>query len=349
VSRTGRLPAGILYLAAAAFVFMVWVWGADTPLTALNGDPRSTLAGLIDGTASRPFVQRVLVPVLTRGVVGVIPASARAGFSDALMGSQKFRKESARLGWDTSRLPEYFVALLLSFAALATFPFILRSLFRTLYETDAGLTNLIPLGVLLGLPLFFGVGTHYVYDFPALLLFTAGVLLIVRRDWSLFYPVYAIGCLNKETTVLLALATILVWRRSMPARHRALHAGVQVAIFGAVEYALTIAYAANPGSALEFHLFGNIHNLLLPYTLEWAFFALLIGMLVFYDIERKHEVLRACAWLIVPFGLLMFLFAWMSELRDMYEIYPVFALLIAHTFAFSWGKRAYTLRPLDSR
>jgi len=349
VSRTGRFPAGMMYVAAAAFVFTAWIWGADTPSTALNGDPRSTLAGLIDGTSYRPFVQRALVPVLTRGIVSVIPVSARAALTDGLMGSQKFRKEAARLGWDTSRLPEYCVALFFAFAALAAFPFILRSLFRTLYETDARLTDQIPLGVLLGLPLFFGVGTHYVYDFPALLLFTAGLLLIVRRDWALFYPVYAIGCLNKETTVLLALATLLIWRKSMPARQLTAHAVAQIVIFAAVEFALTIAFGANPGSALEFHLFGNIHNLLLPYTLEWSFFALLIGMLIFYDIERKHEVLKACAWLILPFGLLMLLFAWMSELRDMYEIYPVFALLIAHTFAFSWGKHAYTLRPPPSR
>ena len=345
----GRISAGILYVAAAAFVFAAWIWGADTQSTALNGDPRSTLAGLIDGTAYRPFVQRVLVPVLTRGVAAVMPAGARAALTDALMGSQKFRNESARLGWDTSRLPEYCVALLLAFAALAAFPFVLRSLFRTLYETDPGISHLIPLAVLLGLPLFFGVGTHYVYDFPALLLFTAGLLLIVRRDWTLFYPVYAIGCLNKETTLLLALATILIWRKSMPARQLATHAGAQILIFGVLEYALTTAYGANPGSALEFHLFGNIHNFLFPYTIEWAFFAALIGTLVFYDIRRKHEVLKACAWLIVPFALLMLLFAWMTELRDMYEIYPVFALLAAHTLAFSWGKRAYTLKPLHSR
>ena len=345
----GRLPAGILYVATAAFVFALWIWGADTQSTSLNGDPRSTLAGLIDGTAYRPFVQRVLVPVLTRGVVSVIPASARAALSDALLSSAKFRKESARLGWDTLRLPEYCVALLLAFAALAAFPFVLRSLFRTLYETDAGLTNLVPLAALLGLPPFFGVGTHYVYDFPALLLFTAGLLLIVRRDWTLFYPVFAIGCLNKETTVILVLATILIWGRSLPSRRLALHAAAQALIAGAVAYALASAFSANPGSSVEFHLYGNIHNLLIPYTLEGAFFTILVAVLVLYDFKRKHPVLRACAWLIVPFAALMFLFAWMQELRDVYEVYPVFALLIAHTLAFSWGKRAYALRLLPSR
>jgi len=351
VSRlfAGRLPAGIVYVASAAFVFTLWIWGADSASTSLNGDPRSTLAGLIDGTASRPFVQRVLVPALTRGIVAVIPPAARAEFTGALMDSPKFRKESARLGWDTARLPEYCVALLIALGALAAFPFVLRSFFRTLYDTDAFLTDIVPLAVLLGLPLFFGVGTHYVYDFPQLLLFTAGLLLIVRRDWALLYPVYAIGCLNKETTVILALATVLIWRKSIPARILALHAGAQILIFCAAEYALTTAFSANPGSSLEFHLYGNIHNLLLPYTLEGAFFTVLFGTLILYDFERKHEVLRTCAWLIVPFAILMLAFGWLSELRALYEIYPLFALLAAHTLAFSWGKRPYALRPLASR
>jgi len=351
VSRhiAGRPPAGILYIATAAFVFALWVWGADTVSTSFNGDPRSTLAALIDGTASRPFVQRALVPFLTRTITGAVPEPARAGLTGALMGSAKFRKEAGRLGWDTTRLPDYCVALLIALASLAAFPFVLRSLFRTLYETDAAIADLLPCAVLLGLPPFFAVGTHYVYDFPALLLFTALVLLVVRQEWRVFYPLYAISCFNKETTVLIALATVLIWRGLMPARRLVPHVVAQVLISGAAGAALMFAFRDNPGASLEFHLYGNIHNLLLPYSLEGACLAVFLGVLVFHDFPRKHPVLRSCAWLIVPFGLLMFACAWMSEARDMYEIYPLFALLMAHTLLFTWGKRPYTLRPLASR
>jgi hypothetical protein len=66
-------------------------------------------------------------------------------------------------------------------------------------------------------------------------------------------------------------------------------------------------------------------------------------VLVFSDFHSKHPALRKAALLLVPFWLLMFTFAWMTEIRDLYEIYPVYALLAAHTIAFSWMKKPYAL------
>jgi hypothetical protein len=334
----------LTYAAAALFVFAVWVWGADTVSTSLNGDPRSPLTGLINGTAHTPFVHRALVPIVTRALVGVIPLSCRQWMSESLMASPKFRKEAARLGWDVQEIPEYIVSLALALVSLVALPFVVRSLFVSLYEADVFVTGLVPLGILLGLPPFFLMGTHYIYDFPALFFFTAGFLLLVRKRWYLFYPVYAIGCMNKETMVLLVVAMVLVHGREMPSRKLSLHLLAQLVIAGMIKAALIVTFRNNPGSSVEFHLFGNIHNLLLPYTFENAFFLILLCVLVFHDFRSKHPVLRRAAWLLLPFVLLMFSFAWLGEIRDLYEIYPLFGLLIAHTIAFSLLKRKFTLK-----
>lgn len=334
----------VTYGATAVFVFAIWVWGADTVSTSLNGDPRSPLAGLINGTAHKPFVQRALVPIVTRGLCGVIPASCKEWVSNSLMASAKFRKEAARLGWEVQAIPEYLIALTLALASLAAFPFVVRSLFVFLYDSEKLVADLVPLGILLGLPPFFLVGTHYIYDFPALFFFTTGFVLLVQRRWSLFYPVYALGCVNKETMVLLIVAMLLVHRHGMPRMKLLVHVLAQLVVFGIIESALLLAFRDNPGTSMELHLFGNIHNFLLPYSFEAGLLLVLFWVLVFHDFPNKHPVLKRALWLALPFGLLTFVFGWMSEIRALYEIYPICALLIAHTIAFGFLKREYALK-----
>ena len=340
---TTRFCANAGLAAAAVFVFAVWVWGADTVSTSLNGDPRSTLDGLVKGTAYNPFVQRALVPAATREIVGAIPPAWKDGVTGILLASPKFTKEAARLGWDTREIPEYIVSLSLALAALVAFPFVLRSLFLSLYDVDVVVANLVALGVLLGLPPFFLVGTHYIYDFPSLLFFTAGLYLLLRRKWILFYLMFILGCVNKETMVLLAAATVILNSRTMPRGKLLSHVLAQVLIFGVIKTILVLTFRNNPGGSLEFHLWGNIHNLLFPYTFETAFLLIVACVLVFSDFHSKHPALRKAALLLVPFWLLMFTFAWMTEIRDLYEIYPVYALLAAHTIAFSSMKKPYAL------
>jgi hypothetical protein len=332
------------YAAAALFVFATWVWGADTEMQAINGDPRSTLDGLIYGTAYNPFVQRALVPLLTRAGIEVIPAGARDSLRNRLASIPKFQKEARRLGWDLRFVPEYLIAFFFSFLALLYFPFVLRSLFATLYAVEDRLLSLVPLAALFVLPPFFFIGTHYVYDFPALLFFTLGLLLMVRRRWAVYYLVFMIGCINKETMVLLLIPLLLIYRTAFPRRQMLVHAALHVILFGAVKGSLMLIFAGNPGGVLEFHLFGNIHKLLMPYSLLTMMSAAIVALMIWFDFPAKHPVLRKAAWLLVPFLLLTLCFAWIDEGRDFYELFPIFILLMAHTVLFSFMKRPYALK-----
>jgi hypothetical protein len=337
---------GLAYAAAAFLVFAIWVWGADTEMQAVNGDPRSTLDGLINGTAYNPFVQRALVPFLTRTVIETIPASMRDTFRERWSAIPKVQKEADRLGWDLRFLPEYLVAFFFSFLALLLFPFVLRALLASLYVADDRLLSLVPLGALFALPPFFFIGTHYIYDFPALLFFTLGILLMVRRAWGLYYVVYVIGCFNKETMVLLLLPLLLIYWKTYSRRQLITHAGLHLILFAAIKGSLMALYANNPGGTLEFHLFGNIHKLLMPYSLGTLLCTVIIALLIFFDFPAKHPVLRKSAWLAAPFLLLMFCFAWIDEGRDLYEVFPIYALLMAHTVLFSLLKKPYSLNQI---
>lgn len=332
-----------MYMVATAYVFGVWVWGADNVHTSINGDPRSTLSSLLLGTADKPFVQRALVPAITRIVVNAIPLSTREALSSSLCSSPKFIKEAARLGWELQYVPEYMVALLLAFASLVCFPFVVRRMLRCLYDTDPLIQGIVPVMLVLGLPFFFHAGTHYIYDFPALLFFTVCLLLLLEERWFIFYPVYAIGCVNKETMVLLVFATVLLGFRKAKKKVLVLHLPLQGGIFVAIKSTLAWIYRDNPGGSLEFHLWGNIHNILLPYSLpDVALFAL-VCFLIFCDFSKKPFFLRRMAWLMFPFGVLVLVFGTMNEVRALYEVYPVFGLLMAHTVFFSVFKTSFTL------
>lgn len=338
---------GFLYAGAASIVFAVWVWGAETPLTSINGDPRSTLDGLVYGTAHNPFVQRALVPLLTRTVYGAIPAAARETVREKVSSVPKVLREAGRLGWDLTYLNEYLIALLFSFSALLLFPFALRALFASLYAAEETVVALVPLAAMAALPPFFLVGTHYIYDFPVLLLFTLGLLLLIQRRWLLYYAIFAIGCVNKETMVLLALPLLLLFRTVLPRRQLASHLALHIVLFAVTKGTLMLAYAGNPGGAVEFHLWGNIHTLLMPYTLSALISAAFLAALIWYDFDRKHPVLRKGAWLLLPFAGLMLLFGTATEVRALYEIFPVYALLIAHTVLFSVLKRPFALKDFE--
>jgi hypothetical protein len=234
-----------LYCIVSTFVFAVWIWGADTPETSLNGDPRSMVSGLIEGTANRPFVYRALIPAITRTIVAIIPLELRSEFIAVATSSVKFQKESKRLGWEIEYLPEYCIALALVYSALLAFPFVLRSLFVSLYETEKYITNMVPIAVLLGLPPFFHAGTHYLYDFPAIMFFTLGLLFLVKRRWLLFYFVYGLGCINKETMVFTSVAFVLLYAKLLPVRWTSIHLFLQVLIFAIVKGFLTYFYGTN--------------------------------------------------------------------------------------------------------
>lgn len=340
-----RILVVLLYLFAASYVFGIWVWSADTPTTAFNSDPRSKLSELIYGTAHKPYVHRVLVPLLTQAVCSVISGPSLDSLELNALQLSKVQKETARLGWETDFFAEYMIALTFAFAALVAFPFAVRKLWSTLYETTPAVTNFVPLIALLALPPIFPTGPHYIYDLPALLLFTLGLLLLIEQRWALFYSVFVLGCLNKETMLLLVpLFGMLYWRK-MPKTKPVLHLSVMTLLFALIKTVISIAFSANQGDVMDFHLYLNLHILLTGYS--WPTFVIGSFMLwlVCYDYSNKHGVLRKSMFLVIPVGFLVLVSGVITELRAVYELYPIVLLLALHTVFFTLMKSAYRANP----
>lgn len=334
-----------LYVLGAMFVFGIWVWSAETPTTSFNGDPRSKLSELIDGSAYRPYVQRAFVPIVTRALRSLLPSDAVSSFTASILSIPKVQKELVRLGWEKDRLADYLIALGLAFISLTLLPFVLRRLWMRLYDTEPIITNLVPLAILFVLPTIFPTGPHYVYDFPTLLFFSLGLLLLYEHRWNWYYPILAMGLVNKETMALLLLVYIALYWGQDTLKTMLRHVFAQCAVILLVTTIIGRGFSNNPGSSIEFHLYANIHTMLLGYSFMTLITLGGIVWLVSYDFREKPKTLRRSALVLIPsFLLVLFFFGVLVELRDIYELVPLIGFLILHTILFSFCRLPVRLK-----
>jgi hypothetical protein len=200
--------------------------------------------------------------------------------------------------------------------------------------------------VLLVLPIFFHSGTRYIYDFPALALFTLGFACMLRQGWKSYYLIFAIGLLNKETMVLLMVPFALLFYKTMSRKRFWIHTAAQLLLFVLLRGWIGLIYGNNPGGNFEFHFFGNVRLLADLWTPERIIALLAIVLLVFYRFREKPVVLRKGLITLIPFAILTLFFGCIGEIRAMYEVYPIVALLVLHTIFFSIFRFEYTTREL---
>ncbi len=99
--------------------------------------------------------------------------------------------------------------------------------------------------------LLYGMTWHYCamnllyfpFDVPAVFFFVAGWCLLLERRWALYYPVFALATLNRETCLALTGVFALVGFRRMPMRTLVAHVAAQVALWIGIKAALWMAFA----------------------------------------------------------------------------------------------------------
>lgn len=325
----------------------MWVWSADSPTTAINSDARSTLSDLIYGRAHKPYVQRALVPVLTRSLHNALPESLWLSLTEPLRTLPKTQKEMRRLGWEEEFFDKYIIAFAIAFIIFLPFPFVARRLWNLLYQSDDRMATLAGLAPLTVVPTFFATGPHYIYDLPALTFFTGGVVLLLKRQWIGYYVLFVVGCLNKETMVLLLFAFLLLYRTSFTLSALLKHTALHIVLFGTVKLGVMQAFADNPGPTVAFQLFGNIHRLLMGYSWNELIVAATTMFLIVYRLGSKPPALVQLSLLVLPFGVLVVFFGVLSELRAVYELIPILTFMMLHTICFDFLKLPYTIRPLS--
>ena len=341
---------GAAALAASLAVFVPWL-GLDFRLeprkSPLNDYWKARVPDMIYGRAHRPFVERTLVPSTIRVIRRLLPREALGAIRRTVSGAPLFlpRKLGA-LGWEPAFLAEYAIAIPVLYALLAAFPFALRRLFLAVYDAPGAAAIAGVLATLLLPSFFFDRGTHYLYDFAALLLFTLALVFVARGRLLPYYLVFALGVLNKETMILATLVFLAAGRERLTRQDQLRHLVLQLAVFGGIRMTLARIFAGNPGGTVEWHFIKNL-RLMAAAPNPWSALMLAsVAILVLARLGEKPFFLRSSLVVLPPLVASYLFLGIYGEVRVFYEAYPLLFLL---AFDNAWTILGGRLPPRNPR
>ncbi len=297
----------------------------------INSYARALYLEMIDGTAYRPFVARMLVPGMVGMVSAITPVALREAVNDYAVNSVSLCARLTLLGMEPQAFYEYLVGAILMFGSLIGFVFVFRELLRAMFEAENPIADIATVFALLGLPPMF-TPLSYVYDLPQLFLWSLGLLMLARGKTGKFLLVYSIGLFNKETTVLLSIMYGLLYmpwpKVKLMGRARFLWYGVaQIVIFIGYRTVVGAWFSGNPGQWVESHLLDHNVDLLKTYTPGFAVTALLLVLLIGYRWREKPVFLKYALVASVPLFVMTLFSGMLDEVRVFLEVYPTLWLM----------------------
>ncbi len=166
----------------------------------------------------------------------------------------------------------------------------------------------------------------YPSDIPSVLFFTLGMILIYKRKWLFYYPLFIVATLNRETTCFLTILLLLVWIGRIPTSEIFRHCYLQFIIWVGIKLGLYWLYLNNPGKGLfEGHLITNLKFLANPE--HYPFLASIFGF-TWIPVAACYKRIKApfvkrSLYLVIPFILPMIYVGNIYELRIYGELSPI--------------------------
>jgi hypothetical protein len=325
----------IIYRSIIALV-SVYVLIAFVKLPPINGDEQSMFSEMVYGTAWKPFVYRTLLPTTVRVISEVIPESIHETLTEKVESSRFLMLALEKLIWESEFITEYLIAMILMYLSLLGYVYAFRKLFTEIYASPLWFKNVISIILLFAIPAMFQPNySNYIYDFPALFLFTLGLLFLRQRKWNHFLILFLIACFNKETVILLTMIFAIHFYNNKEITKKFYYQliAVQLLVFGFIKILLFILFFDNPGGIVEFHLIDRNYLLFNGYSLTTFAVLLILVLSIFSNWNDKPKFLKDSLWIGIPLLILTLLFGFFDELRDYYEVLPVIILLISYNIA----------------
>jgi hypothetical protein len=271
-SASGTLTARAGDLARRAFVPLIYGVASGFTLLAFLAHWGAALALELDTVlrfaTPRPYVYRVLSPLIVRAIVASLPAH----LGPALV-AQWAHGVPALLAfeWRSRAQPTvpFLASTWLMFASLWGAALVWRALVRwALPERPRALADAIPLIGLLLLPATF-VGGGFLYDLPELFLVSACFLAFVRSNWTAYYPLLIASILNREGSFILVSWWFAQGRMLRDASSKRVfwtHATLSAGIGAVTVLALWWTFRASPGNVAQPNF---AHNVAYWASLRW--------------------------------------------------------------------------------
>jgi hypothetical protein len=349
----------LIYLAAALFIMSL----IQSP--GFIND-RAGVIAMADFSAHKPFVYRALIPVLIRGIESITPRFIIDTVNGALSEFLLNQSRTANLPIDktialTRSGYRVVVFEILNLAFLLGFLYCLRGLSKNLILFSSLWSDIISLGIVVALPIYFNYG-NFMYDFAALFFFSFGLILLYKQNWKWYLPIFGLAVFNKETAILLTAIYAIFYYKEIPKKQYWRLLIIQAFIFVVIKAALALIFASNPGHAIEWHLWRNLAylsdianyfrfdpigvvplapaglNIPLPRGINLVMIAL-VGFLVFFGWRDKPRFLQLSLIIVPIFFVIGMLNGHIDELRSYIEILPVVYLLAIGGIAQIFGER----------
>ena len=314
---------GSLYWAAALAVSA----GVFVPYFAVSGSwnfEPATFPKMLEGTADRPYVYRILVPLISKFAARFVPPGL-IGLAQRAPASLQTTINSLSQGVYPR---EALIAVIVMYGCLVGFIFAEKALLRQLeYSHDAEQIVPIVLTILiLPLTVFHG----YIYDLPQLFLFTLGLLFMARKQWHFYLPLLTIATLNKETSIFLVVIFALYFFRTLSPRAYFVLLAAQSTIYVLVHGLIVYVYRNNPGQPIDWTLGYQIDQYThypITFLVTLLFFGAIL-LLVLKGWQEKPIFLRRSFSVFFIVLLLFFVAGREMEFRVFIDILPIFGTLL---------------------
>lgn len=280
-----------LIFAAIAICLSLLIFLAYLANTSVGAFQPASLARVLEGSATRPYTYRILVPALARFVSPIVPDEMIDWLANSTGALRATFDRLSAVGYEREAAAVMAIMLL----SLAGFVFAERAF---LAELGFGAREqfILPLAILL-MVLPVTLFTGFYYDFPQLLLVTLSLTLMHRRNWRAYLFFLAMANLNKETAIfLVAIFVVHYWAR-LPRREFLEVLAWQAIVCGGVRGIILYWFEDNPGATIFYTLPDQI-KLFRDHPLGLVFTVSYLSLAIFRVLRRwaqKHEFLRSAS------------------------------------------------------
>jgi hypothetical protein len=319
-------------------------------------DERLGVIYMVDFKAHKPFQYRVLMPSIIKLIELATPEPIRDKFDSVTREKLAAKIETAYPLLDkakVSKISRYgyrvIIAIIMNTLILTLFMIILRRFALVFDVFSERLCDFLPVGMIFIMPMFFDYN-NMIYDFPHLVLFTTGLILLYKKQWRWYFLIYALAILNKESAVMLAVVYAVNYYSDLPSDKYKKYLLLQIGIFIVIKAALFLIFFNNPGGVVETHIKWNIVHLIRPVNYFW--FApigkgillpvylnipvphghnlpvmIVVAAAVIYRWKEKPLFLRRATIYFIPLFFIAMIVGVINELRAYYDAMPIIYVL----------------------
>lgn len=340
----GSRPANFLLLAAAYVLVASASFNGYYQKWALNdGKPRYSIEAMLDGSASRPFVYRQLLPDVANFIDEHIPDKVDYALERAIFKDGELRtKIEAPLASDSDYIWRYHAVYYAAFFSLLVACFALRRLFLSAGFSPFG-SAVAPAFVVGFLPIF-QTGGGFFYDLPEVMFMALAAAIAWRGHWLLLIPLSVLATWNKEAFLFFIITLYPLLRVRLSRVTAGLAVVLSLGTSGATYLLIRQRFSDNPGGAAEWHLFDALKFYTNPIELlkvevnygvlgpkSYGVVALgLIGLIVLKGFSGLPTPLRQHLALALMVNLPLFIMlCYPGEMRNLSMLYLSLGALIA--------------------